>query len=49
MNDQCPKCKGQNTVRHTDCILRKQQKYLVQCFDCNYFWKIKWNKEIENE
>lgn len=40
---KCLKCKSENIVSHTDKNLRKEQKLVWQCFDCNHYWKTDWD------
>jgi DNA-directed RNA polymerase subunit M/transcription elongation factor TFIIS len=36
----CPKCGSKNIISHTDKKLRQNHKLVMQCFECNNFWKV---------
>lgn len=36
---QCPKCRSQNSVQHTDADLTAEGNCVWQCFDCDNFWE----------
>ena len=43
----CPKCGSTNSVGHSDSKLRQEHKMVRQCFDCNNFWKIDLEEELD--
>ena len=38
----CPKCGSDNIISHTDEKLRHEHKLVMQCWNCDNFWKTKW-------